>query len=248
MKEKVVAGNWKMHGTRVSVDALTHHLVEAGSTGCEVLVCPPHVFLDQVGRLVQGTGLKLCGQNIDWHEEGAYTGEISASMLEEAGCEYCLVGHSERRSNYGETDEIVAKKFAACLKHGLVPILCIGETLTERQAGETKTVVVRQVSAVTDKCGIDALAEAIIAYEPVWAIGTGESATPDQAEEVHRQVRAFIADEATNIAENMRILYGGSVNARNAAGLFAKENIDGALVGGASLKAEEFVAICNAAG
>lgn len=237
-----------MNGTRASVDVLVSGLVNGGSNDCEMLLCPPFVFLDQVQALVQGTPVKLGAQNLDWHDEGAYTGEISARMLVETGCRYCLVGHSERRSYYGESDEIVAEKFAACLKFDLIPILCIGETLAERQADETATVVARQLSAVIDKCGIEGLGEGIIAYEPVWAIGTGESASPNEAEAVHRRVRQMIADRNKNIAENIRILYGGSVNAQNAGGLFVKENIDGALVGGASLKAEEFMAICKVAG
>lgn len=238
-----------MNGTRRSVDALVRHLVDdAGSFDCEMVVCPPYVFLGQVRQLVEGTPVKLGAQNLDWHEAGAYTGEISAPMLLETGCVYALVGHSERRHFYGESDEIVADKFAACLEHGLVPILCIGETLNQRQAGETANVVARQLNAVLDKCGTSGLGEGLIAYEPVWAIGTGETAEPDQAEEVHRQVRGLIADNDRNIAENIRILYGGSVNAENAGGLFAKDHIDGALVGGASLKGEEFLAICRAAG
>lgn len=248
MRETLVAGNWKMNGTGASVEALARQLAGAGSFDCEILVCPPYVFLDQVQKLLAGTPVKLGAQNLDWHDDGAYTGEISAPMLVHAGCEYSLVGHSERRHHYGESDERVADKFAACLRNGLVPILCIGETLEQRQAGETGAVVAKQLQAVMDESGVDGLGKGVIAYEPVWAIGTGKSAEPDQAEEVHRQIRELIAGKAGNIAENIRILYGGSVNAENAGALFVKENIDGALVGGASLKGEEFLAICKAAG
>lgn len=236
-----------MNGSRASVDALVSGLTGAEPFPCQTLICPPYIFLAQVRSLIEGSSLTLGAQNLDWHDNGAYTGEISAGMLVDAGCEYCLVGHSERRAYYGETDEVVAEKFEACVRAGLTPILCIGETLAQRQANETTEVVKRQLSAVMDTSGIESVGKSIIAYEPVWAIGSGESATPAQAEEVHGQVRELIGERSRDIADDIRILYGGSVNAGNAAGLFAKENIDGALVGGASLKVEEFIAICRAA-
>jgi len=237
-----------MHGTRASVERLVSEIVKAGPFNCETLVCPPYVFLDQVRSLIGESLIAMGAQDVDWHEQGAFTGEISAGMLIEAACQYCVVGHSERRHYYGESDEVVTKKFEVCRRAGLTPILCIGETLEERTANRTFDVVNRQLGTVVEQCGIDAFAGSVIAYEPIWAIGTGETASPDQAEEVHGQVRELIARESVDIAEAIRILYGGSVNPSNAAGLFERENIDGGLVGGASLKAEEFVAICRAAG
>ncbi|MBD3646754.1 MAG: triose-phosphate isomerase [Pseudomonadales bacterium] len=247
MRTALVAGNWKMNGNRAGVEALVSGLTGAEPFPCQTLVCPPYVFLAQVRSIIEGSTIAMGAQNVDWHEKGAYTGEVSAGMLIEAGCEYCLVGHSERRTYYGETDEVVAEKFQACIGAGLTPILCIGETLEERQADETAAVVTRQLSAVMDMSGIEVFGKCVVAYEPVWAIGTGESATPAQADEVHGRVRELIGERSRDIADNIRILYGGSVNADNAPALFAREHIDGALVGGASLKAEEFIAICRAA-
>ena len=246
MRTPLVAGNWKMNGSRASVDELLEGIIDAGPYDCEVVVFPPFVFLEQVNRLVQGSPVMMGAQNLDWHESGAFTGEIAGPMIRDAGCEYCIVGHSERRQLFGETDKVVAEKFAACQAAGLVPVLCVGETLAEREAGSTGTVVARQLDAVIAHSGIRALARAVIAYEPVWAIGTGESATPEQAEAVHEQLRSMLAGKDREIAAGLRLLYGGSVNPDNAASLLAQENIDGALVGGASLKAEAFASICNA--
>ena len=247
MRVPLIAGNWKMNGSRKSIDELIGALVDIGPLESEVAVFPPHVFLEQVKRLVDGSSIKLGAQNVDWHESGAYTGEVSAAMLVDVGCDYCIVGHSERRRLFGESDQVVAQKFAACIAWSLTPVLCIGETLEERRAGITMEVVERQLRAVIDEVGISGLANGVIAYEPVWAIGTGESATPEQAEFVHAGVRAMVAGMDEQVSVNLRILYGGSVNGKNAADLLSKTNIDGALVGGASLKAAEFASICEAA-
>lgn len=244
-RRQLVAGNWKMNGSRTSIQKLVAGLIEAGPFDCDVIVLPSFVFLAQVKQLIVGSDIGLGAQNLHWQSHGAFTGEISAPMLVEAGAKYCLVGHSERRTLFGESDEQVADKFGACLAHGLIPILCFGETLAEREAGQTMAVVKRQLDAVLAKQGIAGFAGAVLAYEPVWAIGTGESATPEQAEEVHAGVREMLAGWDRNIAEHVRVLYGGSVNGENAGSLLGQENIDGALVGGASLKADEFATICR---
>jgi len=245
VRNKLVAGNWKMHGSRASVKELVRGLIDAGPFDCQVAVFPPHVFLEQVKQLIADSPIGLGAQNVDWHAHGAFTGETSAPMLKDVGCEYCIVGHSERRSLFGETDDVVADKFAACIEWELTPVLCVGETLAERRADRTAEVVSRQLRAVIDRVGVGSLAHAVIAYEPVWAIGTGESALPEQAEAVHVALREMVAREDANISRNIQILYGGSVNGENAASLLTRENIDGALVGGASLKAEEFASICK---
>jgi len=247
MRQSLVAGNWKMYGSKSSVESLVRALLEAGPLACQALIFPPVIFLDQVQRLLAGrSDIALGAQNADWHDEGAFTGEVSMSMVKESGCSHVLVGHSERRSLFGETNEQVALKASACLATGLTPVICVGESLAQRQADETTMVVEEQLRAVIEHLGIEALAQCIIAYEPVWAIGTGESATPEQAETVHVQIRKYLANADMNISKNIQVLYGGSVNAANAAELFAQENIDGALVGGASLKAEDFLRICRA--
>jgi triosephosphate isomerase len=229
------------------VASLVGGLLEAAPLPCQVLIFPPLVFLEQVQRQLAGRAdIAFGAQNGDWHDSGAYTGEVSMLMLQEFGCSHVLVGHSERRSLFGETSEQVAHKAQACLAKGMVPVLCVGESLAQRQAGETAVVVELQLQAVISELGIQALGQMVIAYEPVWAIGTGESATPEQAETVHVQIRKYLADLDVNISKKIQILYGGSVNATNAAELFAQENIDGALVGGASLKAEDFLHICRA--
>ena len=242
----LVAGNWKMNGTRVSVDALTSALA-ARAHACEVLVIPPAVFVPQVSAALSGSTVALGSQTVSEFESGAYTGEVSCTMALEFGCRYALVGHSERRALFAESDAQVAAKFAACKATGLVPVLCVGETLEERESGETEAVVFRQVQAVLDACGVDAFADAVLAYEPVWAIGTGKTASPDQAQTVHAALRERLAESNAEIAGGLRILYGGSVNAGNASDLFAERDIDGALVGGAALDAEAFEAICAAA-
>ncbi len=247
MRAPLVVGNWKMNGSRASVQMLLQAITENEVAGCDVMVCPSFVFLDMAAELVRESSVGISAQNLESHAEGAFTGEISASMLGEFGCSHTLVGHSERRELFGETDEVVTNKFVAAQDGGLTPILCVGESLAEREAGETESVVLRQVSAVVDTVGVEGIGRAIIAYEPVWAIGTGKSATASEAEAVHKLIRNKLAEESEQVGERIRILYGGSVKPENADELFAMENIDGALVGGASLDANSFLAICKAA-
>ncbi|WP_153146009.1 triose-phosphate isomerase [Dechloromonas sp. H13] len=249
MRKKLVAGNWKMHGSLQANAALLERL-KAGMPGlqCEVAVCAPFPYLAQLQALLASTQVRWGAQSVSEHVSGAYTGEVSAAMLCEFGCRYVLVGHSERRSLFGESDAVVAAKFVAAREVGLVPILCLGETLAEREAGATAAVVSRQLDAVIDRAGVAALASAVVAYEPVWAIGTGVTASPAQAQEVHAAIRKRVADLDAGLAEGLRILYGGSVKPQNAAELFAQDDIDGGLIGGAALVADDFLAICQAAG
>jgi triosephosphate isomerase len=249
MRTPLVAGNWKMNGTRVSVGELMQGISAAANelAGVELLVCPPYVFLSQVEAFTTGGPIALGGQNVATEPAGAYTGEISGPMLKETGCSYVLVGHSERRQLFGETDALVAEKFAAAQAHGLKPVLCVGESLEDRQADNTLAVIRHQFSTVVDAVGIEAFEHAVVAYEPVWAIGTGETATPEQAQEVHSALRAMAASRSAKIAAGLRLLYGGSCNASNAADLFSMADIDGGLIGGASLKAADFIAIAKAA-
>ena len=250
MRQQLVAGNWKMNGSRdFAADllaALVDGVEESGNT--EVLVCPPFVYLADAQRQLRDSGIKLGAQSLCAEESGAFTGEVSASMLQDFACEYVIVGHSERRALYAEDDALVARKFMAAFKAGLTPILCVGETLEEREQGSTAAVIERQLRAVIEAAGISAFAQAVVAYEPVWAIGTGKTATPDQAQEVHANIRAILANEDGTIADSIRLLYGGSVKASNAAELFAMADIDGGLIGGASLEAEQFLSIIKAAG
>lgn len=248
MRTPLIAGNWKMHGSRDSNTRLVGGLLDGLDVRgvCDMLVCPPFPYLAEVARLLNGSGILLGAQNCSTEESGAYTGEVSAAMLVETGCRFVIVGHSERRELFGETDSTVARKFVAAQGAGLVPILCVGETLAQRDADETQLVIERQVSAVLDVAGVSAFADAVIAYEPVWAIGTGKTASPEQAQEVHALIRGMIAAGDDKIAGSIRLLYGGSVKAANAAELFAMPDIDGGLVGGASLQAEEFLRICAA--
>ncbi len=249
MRTALVAGNWKMNGDSGFISELMTGLkTGVPASGVEVLVCPPSVYLSQVKAQAEGSVIALGAQNVSEQKSGAFTGEISLSMLQDLGCEYVILGHSERRSIYAETDELVAQKFIATVEAGLKPILCVGETLEEREAGQTLEVVGRQIRAVVEAAGIEAFADAVIAYEPVWAIGTGKTATPEQAQEVHAAIREMIALNDVDAAAKIRILYGGSVNAGNAAELFANKDVDGGLVGGASLKVNDFIAICQAAG
>jgi triosephosphate isomerase len=234
---RLVAGNWKMHGSRASIAALLDELVKASPSGCAV--CPPFPYLAQVAERLRGTRIPWGAQNVSEHAQGAYTGEVSAAMLAEFGCRYVIVGHSERRQLYGESDAQVAAKYKAVSAAGMTPILCVGETLEERDAGRTEAVVARQLGAVQFEKGV-------LAYEPVWAIGTGKNATPEQAQEVHAHIRAVIATRDAKIAQALRILYGGSVKAANAREIFTMPDVDGGLVGGASLKADEFLKICAA--
>ena len=249
MRRKFVAGNWKMHGS-FQKNALLLDALKASVAGfaCEVVVCPPYPYLAQAQTLLAGSGIGLGAQNVSEFATGAYTGEVSAAMLGELGCQYVLVGHSERRTIYGETDAVVAAKFAAAQANGLVPVLCVGEVLEERQSGKTTEVVSRQLSAVIDLLGVSALINSVVAYEPVWAIGTGVTASPEQAQEVHAAIRAQVAALNASVANGLRVLYGGSVKGQNAAELFAQPDIDGGLIGGAALVASDFLAICQAAG
>ena len=249
MRRFLVAGNWKLNGTREANARLVGDIIAGLDDvgGTDVMVCPPFVYLTDVGQRISGTGVLLGGQDLATEAVGAFTGEVSAAMLRDVGCEYVIVGHSERRALYGETDQIVAAKHQAALQEGLIPILCIGESLEERQGGVTMDVVTRQLRAVLEVAGAASFATAIVAYEPVWAIGTGHTATPEQAQEVHAHIRAIVAAADARIANGLRILYGGSVKGANARDLFAMEDIDGGLIGGASLDAAEFLEICRAA-
>jgi triosephosphate isomerase len=248
-RRPLVAGNWKMHGSRADAQQLVGGLIARGTgTGdSEVVVCPTFVHLADVARQLAGSRIALGAQDVCAEEPGAHTGEVAASMLADIGCRYVIVGHSERRALYGEDDALVARKFQAAQRHGLVPILCVGETLAERDAGATARVVLRQLDAALDGAGAGAFARAVVAYEPVWAIGTGRTASPQQAQEVHALIRGRIAEKDDRIGASLRVLYGGSVKAGNALELFAMPDVDGGLIGGASLKAEDFVAICRAA-
>ncbi len=250
MRKPLVAGNWKMNGSRESNNALIKGIIEGSSqvTNAEILVCPPFVYISEVAALLEGTDIAYGSQDVAKEEVGAYTGEISVSMLKDIGCTYAIVGHSERRALYGDTDKIVAQKFAAAQNGGLTPVLCVGELLEEREAGQTEAVVEKQLQAVVDLVGISALEKSVVAYEPVWAIGTGKTASPEQAQEVHAFIRGWISKEDAAVAEKVRILYGGSVKAANAKELFSQADIDGGLIGGASLAADEFISICEAAG
>jgi triosephosphate isomerase (TIM) len=250
MRRYLVAGNWKMNGSRQANAALLDKVVAgvAQSPGVEVAVCPPAVYLESVGQGLAGTPIRLGAQNLSEQDKpGAFTGEIHGAMLAELGCAYVIVGHSERRALYGETDALVARKFRAAQALGLSPILCVGETLEQREKNETEAVLKRQLDAVLDLCGAGSLEQAVLAYEPVWAIGTGRTATPAQAQAAHAFLRSQVAVRDARIAAALRTLYGGSVNAGNAKALFAEADVDGGLIGGASLKADEFLAICAAA-
>jgi triosephosphate isomerase len=250
MRRKLVAGNWKMHGSREMTESLVSGLSAelTGGAGCEVAVCPPFPFLAHAAAALVGSEIRLGAQNLCEQDEGAFTGEVSGTMLKNLCCHYVIVGHSERRAIYGETDDLVAAKFQAAQRHGLVPILCVGETLEEREAGVTEDRVGAQVQAVLAAAGIEAFSSAVIAYEPVWAIGTGRTATPEQAQEVHAFIRGLLRAENDTIGDCVRVLYGGSVKAANAAEIFAMPDVDGGLVGGASLEAAGFASICRAAG
>jgi len=248
MRQLLVAGNWKMNGSLQNNQSLIESLKQnASGLKAEMAVCPPFVYLQQVSELLKGTAISWGGQNVSQNDQGAFTGEVATDMLVDFGCKYVIVGHSERRNLYGESDELVAKKFAKAQSAKLIPILCVGELLEEREASETENVVKRQLEAVINLQGIGSLAQSVIAYEPVWAIGTGKTATPQQAQDVHAFIRGQIAKQDAGIAEKVQILYGGSVKGSNAAELFAMPDIDGGLIGGASLKADDFLTICQAA-
>lgn len=250
MRQPLVAGNWKMHGSQAAsgalLDALANGLRDLKRV--QVAICPPYVFLPLAARHLAGTATRWGGQNLSDQAPGAFTGEIAGAMLKDVGCSVVIVGHSERRALYAESDDLVARKFRAAQQCGLIPILCVGESLSEREANQTEAVVARQLDAVIEQAGVAALNAAVIAYEPVWAIGTGRTASPDQAQAVHRFIRTRIGVRDAQVADGTRILYGGSVKGSNAKELFAQPDIDGGLIGGASLNADEFVAICRAAG
>jgi triosephosphate isomerase len=249
MRDFLVAGNWKMNGDASGNRKLVAGILDGAPDAANVklLVCPPFPYMVSVAGQLEGRNVALGAQNVSEHEQGAYTGEVSPAMLLESGCEYVIVGHSERRSLYAETSVQVSAKFKAALAAGLTPILCVGETLEEREAGRTESVIDEQLGAVLEENGIEAFAAAVIAYEPVWAIGTGMTATPEQAQDVHRYIRVMLAEADEGTAEGVQILYGGSVKGDNAAGLFGMPDIDGGLIGGASLKADDFLAIAAAA-
>jgi len=248
MRRKLVAGNWKMHGSRAENTQLVEAIVaDMSNDRVDCVVCPPFVYLHDIWRQLRGGLVALGAQDVCAEAVGAYTGEVSASMLKDVGCEYTLVGHSERRALYGDSNDLVARKFGAALSRTLIPVLCVGEQLAEREAGRTQQIVGDQLDAVVGLCGVQSLAGAIIAYEPVWAIGTGRTASPAQAQEVHAFIRQRVGKEDAKIAAGLRILYGGSVKAGNARDIFSMPDVDGGLIGGASLKAEEFLAIVAAA-
>jgi triosephosphate isomerase len=250
MRQILVAGNWKLNGSTESIKQLisgiTAGAADAGDTA--IAVCPPFVYIPMVADLLAGSKVAWGSQDVSDQTSGAFTGEVAGDMLREFSCTYAIVGHSERRSLYAEDDEFTARKFAAARKAGLTPILCVGETLEEREQGVTEDVVGRQLDAVIALEGIGAIGESVIAYEPVWAIGTGKTATPQQAQDVHAFIRGKLATLDPGVAGKVQILYGGSVKGANAAELFAMTDIDGGLIGGASLDATEFLAICKAGG
>ncbi|HSG23806.1 MAG TPA: triose-phosphate isomerase [Azonexus sp.] len=248
MRKKLVAGNWKMHGSLQRNKALLEEIKsEAFGLECEIAVFAPYPYLAQLQSILSGSPVAWGAQSVSEYAAGAFTGEVSASMLLEFGCRYVLVGHSERRSVFGETDDEVAAKFQAAQKAGLTPVLCVGESLAERELGATAAVVFRQLGAVLDRVGVEALKASVLAYEPVWAIGTGVTASPQQAQDVHAAIRAQVSLLDVGVGSGLRILYGGSVKPQNAEELFAQCDIDGGLIGGAALVADDFLAICRAA-
>ena len=242
----LVAANWKMNGSLTENTGLVTAIRDGLKTSGDVAICPPFVYLSQVADLLRESHIAVGAQNVSHLDKGAYTGEVSHAMLEDFDCEYVIVGHSERRQLYYETDTRVAEKFQAVVKAGLVPILCVGELLEEREANDTENVIDRQLEAVINLDGIEQFAKAVIAYEPVWAIGTGKTATPEQAQEVHAFIRLQLARHDEQIADQIRILYGGSVKPDNANDLFSMTDVDGGLIGGASLVADDFLSICHA--
>ncbi len=249
MRQPFVAGNWKMNGSRASVCELVEGLIQGidSVTNAAVAVCPSFVYLADVQRMLSDTRIALGAQNLSDREPGAFTGEIAGAMLKDFDCKYVIVGHSERRALYGESDELVARKFTVALENGLTPIFCLGELLQERQQNQTESVIARQLDVIlTLPGGVEGLRGAVIAYEPVWAIGTGMSASPAQAQEVHAFIRQRIAKKDAKVAAGVQILYGGSVKPDNAAELFSQADIDGGLIGGASLDAQSFLDICRA--
>ncbi|MDP5055647.1 MAG: triose-phosphate isomerase [Marinomonas hwangdonensis] len=248
IRQKIVAGNWKMNGSKESVSLLVNGLLKMEGSSAQVVVAPAFPYLSQVSEMLSGSHIVLAAQNASEQPKGAFTGEVSTSMLNDFGVKYVLAGHSERRSLYGESDAMVALKVKAILAEGLIPMLCIGETLEERESDKTLEVCERQLNAVIELVGIDAFENIVIAYEPVWAIGTGVSASAEQAQDVHESIRKYLSTFSVSVSQQSQILYGGSVKASSSQALFAMPDIDGALVGGASLDADEFIAIIKAAG
>ena len=252
MQKTLVIGNWKMHGTLSWSKTIVEALIE-GLVGIDnkvgIAVCPSYLHIETVSRILRESGshIRFGAQNVHVEDEGAFTGEVSAKMLSDFGATFAIVGHSERRKLVAETDKDIAAKFKVAKNNGLVPILCIGESLTQRENKETEEVVLAQLDAVIVECGVDALANTVIAYEPIWAIGTGKTASVEQAQTVHRCIRNHLAKLSVVVAESIRIIYGGSVNSTNAQELFGQADIDGGLIGGASLRAEEFISICKIA-
>ncbi len=244
-----VAGNWKMNGNLAQNQALLEAIISGTGTlqNASCAVCVPYPYIPQTQSMLQGSHLAWGAQNVSQYHQGAYTGEVSADMLADFGCQYVIIGHSERRTLFGEGDQIVAEKFRAAQSRSLTPILCVGETLAQRELDETEKIIAKQLDAVINLVGVDAFRQSVIAYEPIWAIGTGKTATPHQAQKVHADIRSRIAMHSEKIAGNIQILYGGSVKASNARELFEMPDIDGGLIGGASLTAAEFVSICLAA-
>lgn len=244
MRRSLILGNWKMNGTRSSAESLAQGIVAGlGADVADIAICVPYVFLLEIGQVVKNTRLALGAQNVADKPSGAYTAEISASMLKEFSCKYALVGHSERRTYYGDTDQSVAARFCQAQEQSIIPVLCIGETLAEREQNKTFDVLTTQLDAVVNMAGIGAFNNAVIAYEPVWAIGTGLTATDNQAQEAHKFIRDYLAAKDQTVSEKIQILYGGSAKPDNAKGLFAMPDIDGGLIGGASLDAESFLKI-----
>ncbi len=249
MRQKVVAGNWKMNSSQEFVADLLADLTKGvKNIKSKVIVCPPFPYLAQAETLTKASNVLVGAQDLNINSSGAFTGEVSADMIKDFGCKYVIVGHSERRELYNESNDVVAAKVKTALDNELTPILCVGELLSDREANKTEQVIKEQLNAVINKVGIDVFENIIIAYEPVWAIGTGKTATPEQAQDVHKFIRNLVGDKNKNIAEKIQILYGGSVNAENAKSLFSCADIDGGLIGGASLTADDFLGICSKAG
>jgi len=247
MRKTIVAGNWKMNASKETVNSLIEGILSGiNEVSSEVIVCAPFPYLSQVESLINNSKLMLGAQNLNVNPAGAFTGEVSADMIKDFGAQHVIVGHSERRSLYGETNAIVAEKTKAAIGAGLTPLLCVGESLEDRESGKTEAIVEEQINAVIDLIGIEAFDQVIIAYEPVWAIGTGLTASPEQAQTVHLFIRNLLANSSEKIAKRTPILYGGSMNAANAADLISCSDIDGGLIGGAALKAEDFLQICKA--
>ncbi|WP_374249406.1 triose-phosphate isomerase [Thermomonas sp.] len=247
MRRKIVAGNWKLQGSREFAHALVQEIVAAGVVGADLVVLPPYPYLGELVAKFDGNGVAFGAQDVSAHAKGAYTGEVAAAMLADVGARYTLVGHSERRQYHAESSELVARKFVAAQAAGLVPVLCVGESLEQRETGQTEAVIAGQLQPVLALAGVAAFANAVVAYEPVWAIGTGRTASPAQAQDVHAFIRGQIAAQDATISDSLAILYGGSVKPDNAASLFEQADVDGGLIGGASLVAADFLAIARAA-